>query len=112
MEEPLLVLGLGGNVARLVRRVALVGDLDERVASGLVERREDAKLARLAEPQRKGADVSERGAGTADRQLGGVSLLAVQELGEQPQARLVEQRVDVLEMDPQSRDQRRLQLAV
>ena len=46
------------------------------------------------------------------RQLGDVALLAVDELGEQAQAGLVDQRVEAGEVDADRRDQRRLELAV
>ena len=91
------------GVAAARRLVAVLADLDERVAGGLLERRQDFERRGLAAARR----AARRGPRTpACSRPAGSSVMwrscRCSSCGEQPQARLVDQRVEVREVDPEA----------
>jgi hypothetical protein len=123
VEEVPLLLALGRHVVligivdvELVDEVgvALLGDLDAWVARGLRERRHQRQLALLAQPHRDRADVDRDRSRLYVRlaELAQVPALAIRQPTEQPQRRLVGDRVERFELDLDRPQQRRLGLAV
>ena len=103
VEEVALLLGLGGHVVLAAVDVELVdeigvavgGDLHEVVARRLLQRRQHVQRALLAQAHRQRAEVGERRRGAGGAQLGQVALLALGDLAQQTQRRLVGHRVEV-----------------